>query len=280
MIGHALINSLKANRPAFGAWLTLPSPLVGRTIALASPHISWVCIDCEHGLTNLHSTSGSTLFETIASISPSPTSGPSTIVRIPATGFSSSTSWQIKLALDAGARGVMIPMVGTAEKAKEIVQDCRFPPVGRRGFGSPVTHTVWGVTAGEYLNTANDSVLVMVQIETKEGMQNVDAIAAVEGIDVLFIGPYDLSLSHSYPPPSPDPVPEVETLIQNIKAAAKKHGKYCAIYCSSAEQAARRAADGFDMINVTSDVGALTESIAKSFAVATGQQEPGSERLY
>lgn len=168
----------------------LPGAVVGRTVAQASPHISWVCIDCEHGLTSLHPTAGSTLFETISTITPNPSTGPSAIVRIPATGFSTSTSWQIKLALDAGAKGIMVPMVGTAEKAREIVQDCRFPPVGRRGFGSPVAHTAWGVSAGEYFKTANESVLVCVQIETKDGMQNVEEIAAVPGV-----GMYSLQIT-------------------------------------------------------------------------------------
>lgn len=72
--------------------------------------------------------------------------------------------------------------ISTAEKAQEVVSDSRFPPDGRRGFGSPFTHGTWGVSASEYLKSANTSILVMVQIETKEAVDNVDAIAAVNGI--------------------------------------------------------------------------------------------------
>ena len=120
--------------------------------------------------------------------------------------------------------------------------DSRFPPLGRRGFGSPICSSIWGLGATEYFTAANDSVLVIVQIETPEGVQNVESIAAVDGIgawssrsrdnelrisrlDVLFIGPYDLSLSLGYPAPSPDPHPEVEKIIQNILKVSHSAGK-------------------------------------------------------
>jgi 4-hydroxy-2-oxoheptanedioate aldolase len=76
--------------------------------------------------------------------------------------------------------------VSTVEKAKEVVADSRFPPVGRRGFGSPFTHGIWGVTTSEYLESANRDILVMVQIENGEAVENVHAIAAVDGIGQYF----------------------------------------------------------------------------------------------
>ncbi|KAJ7587067.1 Pyruvate/Phosphoenolpyruvate kinase-like domain-containing protein [Mycena floridula] len=92
-----------------------------------------------------------------------------------------------------------------------------------------------------FYQTANESVLVLVQIETAEGVQNVKDIAAVDGIDVLFIEPYDLSISLGYPPPSPDPHPEVEKIIQDVLKTAHAAGKKCAIYCTSGPQSALRA---------------------------------------
>ena len=77
--------------------------------------------------------------------------------------------------------------MSTVEKAKEVVADCRFPPVGRRGFGSPFTHAIWGVTASEYLDSANRDILVIVQIENREGVENVHAIAEVDGIGEYFV---------------------------------------------------------------------------------------------
>ncbi|OAX39346.1 Phosphoenolpyruvate/pyruvate domain-containing protein [Rhizopogon vinicolor AM-OR11-026] len=268
MTTHALLQAFKASKPAFGAWITLPGVLNARALAQASPHLSWVMIDCEHGLTSLQPGAAESI-QAITGLGPN---APSALVRIPATGVSDSTSWQIKYALDAGARGVLVPMVSTAEKAREIVADSRFPPGGRRGFGSPFTHGHWGLSAAEYINSANDSVVTMIQIETKEGVQNVDAIAAVDGIDCLFIGPYDLSLCLGYPPPSPDPHPDVEVIIQDILKAAHKAGKKCAIYCTSGKQALKRGEEGFDIINVTSDIGAMAESVAENLSAAVGGQ--------
>ncbi|KAF9043244.1 Pyruvate/Phosphoenolpyruvate kinase-like domain-containing protein [Panaeolus papilionaceus] len=269
MASHPLLNILKANKPAFGAWLTLPGVFHARTMAQTSPHLSWIVVDCEHGLVPLVPGAA----ETISAIQSARSDGtaPSAIVRVPATGVTASSSWQIKHALDGGAQGVILPLVSTAQKAREIVQDCKFPPVGRRGFGSPFTHGLWNITASQYIQSANDSTVVMVQIENKEAVENVKEIAQVDGVDVLFIGPYDLSISLGFPPPSPDPHPEVEKVIQQILQAAHSAQKKCAIFCISGEQAARRAKEGFDMINVTSDTGAMTESIVKHLNAALGK---------
>jgi 4-hydroxy-2-oxoheptanedioate aldolase len=108
MTSHALLNAFKTNKPAFGVWLTSPGFFHARTVAQASPKLSWVMVDCEHGLTSLNPG----LSESIAAIHGArPADAPSALVRIPATGVSTSTGWQIKHALDAGARGVLVPMV-------------------------------------------------------------------------------------------------------------------------------------------------------------------------
>ncbi|KAH7882862.1 Pyruvate/Phosphoenolpyruvate kinase-like domain-containing protein [Phlebopus sp. FC_14] len=276
MTTHALAQAFKASKPAFGAWITLPGVINARTVAQSSPHLSWVIIDCEHGLTSLQPGAA----ESIQAITGLGKDAPSPIVRIPATGTSSGTSWQIKYALDAGARGVLVPMVSSSEKAKEIVADSQFPPAGRRGFGNPFTQSTWGTTAAEYLKSANEHITVMIQIENREGVANVEEIAAVEGIDVLFIGPYDLSLNLGFPPPSPDPHPEVEKVIQQILQAAHSKGKKCAIYCTSGRQSFKRAGEGFDMINVTSDSGAMTESLARNLEEAVGGQAVGGAFRY
>ena len=109
MASHSLLQALKANKPAFGAWLTLPGLFHARTVAQASPHLSWIAIDCEHGLIPLVPGAA----ESIAGMQGVSRNGvgPSPIVRISATGVAVSSSWQIKNALDAGARGIIAPMV-------------------------------------------------------------------------------------------------------------------------------------------------------------------------
>ncbi|KAJ7216033.1 Pyruvate/Phosphoenolpyruvate kinase-like domain-containing protein [Mycena pura] len=269
MATHALLKALKANKPAFGVRLTSPGFFHARTVAQSSPELSWVMIDCEHGLTSLNSS----LAESVAAIHAAcsrPDDSPSALVRIPATGISTSTNWQIKYALDAGARGVIVPMVSTVEQARAIASDSRFPLRGRRGFGSSYAHGNWGVSASEYLACANESITVMVQAETRESLDQIEGIAKVDGIDGIFIGPYDLSISLGYPLPSPDPHPEVEKVIQHIRQTVQKAGKKCAIYCINGSQAAKRAAEGFDMINVMSDARALSSAIFEHLAVAAG----------
>ncbi|KDQ60501.1 hypothetical protein JAAARDRAFT_32912 [Jaapia argillacea MUCL 33604] len=272
-MSHPLLTAIKSNKPAFGAWITLPGVFNLRTVAQASPHLSWVLVDCEHGLTSLVPGAAEAM-QTLAGVGRENVDAPSAIVRIPATGFSSAggtgMGWQIKYALDAGARGILVPMVGSEEKAREIAAEARFPPIGRRGFGSPFTNGTWGISPGDYLGSANESVVVMVQIETKEGVENMESIIKVDGIDALFIGPYDLSISLGFPPPSPDPHPEVEKVIQKILGVAHAAQKKCAIYCTSGSQSALRAKQGFDIISVTTDVGALSEAIAKNLAEAAG----------
>lgn len=269
MASHPLLQAFQASKPAFGAWITFPGSWAARTAAQASPHISWLVIDCEHGLTSIQPGAA----ETIAAVAGLGNNAPSTLVRIPATGACAdgSATWQIKYVLDAGARGIVVPMISTAAQARSIVSAARFPPKGIRGFGSPFTQASWGLSAAEYLKEANDSVLVLGQIETREGVQNLEEIVATDGLDGVLIGPYDLSLSLGHPPPSPDPVPAVEETIQKILQIAHKANKKCAIFCTSGEQAANRAKEGFDMINVTSDSGAMTESISRNFAIAAGQ---------
>jgi 4-hydroxy-2-oxoheptanedioate aldolase len=111
MASHPLLQAIKANKTAFGAWLTLPGLFHARTVAQASPHLAWVAIDCEHGLIPLVPGAA----ESVAAIQGARgnVGGPSPIVRISATGVTSSSSWQIKNALDAGARGIIAPMVHT-----------------------------------------------------------------------------------------------------------------------------------------------------------------------
>ncbi|KAJ7453855.1 Pyruvate/Phosphoenolpyruvate kinase-like domain-containing protein [Mycena latifolia] len=250
MASHALLNALKANKPAFGVWLSNTGFVHARTVAQASPKLLWVAVDCEHGLTAQRTG----LTETIAGIFAAGPGAPSAFARI-------------NLALDAGAQGVLVPMVSTVAKATEVVTDSRFPSQGRRGFGNPFTYAGWGLSAAEYLAVANSAVVVMVQIETPEGLANVKDIAQVDGVDVLFIGPYDLSISLGYLAPSPDPHPEVEKAIQHIRRVVHDAGKKCAIFCISGSQAARRAEEGFDMVSQQYSIWSFEVWFAEALAV-------------
>lgn len=166
---------------------------------------------------------------------------------------------------------IVVPLLRTAQEARDLVQAAKFPPMGRRGFGStlPMERFNPVPTATEYLTQANDALLTIVQIETKEAMDNLDAIAAVEGIDALFIGPFDLGNNIGHPILNGVVKPELLDAIGKIFAATKKAGKKCGVYCVNGEQARQFANQGYDMLSVAADATMLEASIGVQFKAAT-----------
>ena len=145
--------------PAFGAWQMLPGSFVSRL--LASGGYSWILVDCEHG--DIDDASMREVVRVVADVGVSP------VVRIPGL-----ESWMVKRALDSGAHGILVPLVRTVEECKNLVRWAKFPPKGVRGFGAPIVHESLNMESGrEYLERANDNILVFVQIETKEALDNV-----------------------------------------------------------------------------------------------------------
>jgi 2-keto-3-deoxy-L-rhamnonate aldolase RhmA len=131
-----------------------------------------------------------------------------------------------------------VPLLYTAEDAKKLVTSAKFPPVGQRGFGSPfpMERFVPSLGSSDYLKQANEALLTMVQIETKEALENVDAIAAVAGIDLLFIGPFDLGNNIGHPIMDGNMHDNLHTAIEKIFKAAKAADKKAGIFCTSGEQ--------------------------------------------
>ncbi|KAI0521422.1 Pyruvate/Phosphoenolpyruvate kinase-like domain-containing protein [Xylaria bambusicola] len=208
-----------------GVWQTLPGQNVSRVLA-RTPGVDWVLVDCEHG--NIDDAAMHEAVPAIASCGVSP------IVRIP-----DMQGWMIKRALDAGAHGILIPLLRSAEEAKKIVAAAKFPPLGQRGLGSPFAmerfHPIPTMT--EYLQHANQSLLTIVQIETQEALDAVEEIAAVPGIDVLFVGPFDLGNNIGHPILDGVMKPELEQAIDRVLAATTKAGKKAGFFASNGEQA-------------------------------------------
>ncbi|KAI0394732.1 Pyruvate/Phosphoenolpyruvate kinase-like domain-containing protein [Xylariaceae sp. FL0594] len=208
-----------------GVWQTLPGANVSRTLA-RTPGVDWVLVDCEHG--NIDDAAMHEAVPAIASCGVSP------IVRLP-----DMQGWMIKRALDSGAHGILIPLLRSAEEAKKIVTAAKFPPQGQRGLGSPFAMERFNPipTMTEYLQQANDSLLTIVQIETQEALDSVEEIAAVPGIDVLFVGPFDLGNNIGYPIIDGVIRPELEAATDRVLAAAAKAGKKAGFFATSGEQA-------------------------------------------
>ncbi|KAM0326646.1 hypothetical protein ACHAQA_006515 [Verticillium albo-atrum] len=256
----------KSGAASFGAWQMLPGANVSRALA-KSPGIDWVMVDCEHG-----NMDGIRLLFCNA-LGP----GASPIVRIPDIQAS-----LVKRALDSGAHGVLVPLLRTTQEAKDLVQAAKFPPWGRRGFGSPFAMERFSPAPSmtEYLQQANGSLLTMVQIETKEALDVVDEIAAVEGIDVLFVGPFDLGNNIGHPVIDGVMKPELKTAISRVLDASHKAGKKAGIFCTSGEQGKLFADDGFDMVNVATDYTLLQHAVADAASVARSGPRPAKGTSY
>jgi len=145
--------------------------------------------------------------------------------------------------LDAGAHGVLVPLLYTAEDAEKLVTSAKFPPLGQRGFGSPFSMERFVPSLGstDYLKQADEALLTMVQIETKEALENVNAIAAVAGIDLLFIGPFDLGNNIGHPIMDGNMDDNLHAAIEKIFQAAKRAGKKAGMFCTSGEQSKKYA---------------------------------------
>ena len=203
--------ALNADQPTFGLWQGIPDTIVAEIGAGAG--FDWVLIDAEHGPFDLRS-----VMSHLQAIEPYPVSA---LVR-PVEG---STAL-IKQLLDIGAQTLLVPMVDSAEQAQQIVRAAKYPPQGVRGLGTSMARAAnWNRTP-DYLTKANDEICVIVQIETLAGLENIESIVNVDGIDAVFIGPSDLSaaMGHIGNPGHPDVVAAIENGFKIIQKADKSAG--------------------------------------------------------
>lgn len=162
--------------------------------------------------------------------------------------------------LEAGARAVMLPRVTGLAEVSEVVAAIKFPPVGRRGYDGVQADAGFGRTpAAEYLSRANDETCLIVQIEEPAVVPHLEALAALPGVDVLFVGPGDLTLALGKPGGTNDP--EVIGILQQVVSACQRHGKVAGIPCP-VDQVGRYHAMGFRFLNVISDYRCLVQSLA------------------
>ena len=187
------------------------------------------------------------------------------MVRVPRGEY----TWLAR-ALDLGARGVMIPMVESKEQALSIVQACRYPGVGRRGaaFGFAQCDYLGG-DVGEKIHAANERTMVIAQIETEHGLENVEDIAAVQGVDVLWVGHFDLSNFMGIPGQFADP--RFDAAMRKVVAACRRHGKAAGFMATDAAWISRAKEMGYTMIAGGTDNGLLQQAFAKQVAQIEGR---------
>lgn len=232
-----------------GAWCMMADALTAEILAKCG--YDWVLIDMQHGCMDYETAVGMIRAVDIAGITP--------LVRV-----TSNDAGSIGRLLDAGAMGVVVPMIDSVEDAKRVVDACLYPPKGRRSLG-PIR--VGARDGMGYFPTANDRVAVIPMIETADALAAAEDIANVPGVSALFMGPFDLSLAIGLPPGDNDGEKLFDDAVKKINDAAKRAGIATAVL-STAELAPLRAKQGFQMISVITDSAAMTAAGRAALAQA------------
>jgi len=236
---------LRAGDPLIGYWSMLDSVVATERIARVG--YDYVCIDAQHGFGDYRH-----LLHSLIAVAGSP--GSAGLVRV-----AQNSTIDIARALDAGATGVIVPMVDSADDAQRAAAACRYPPRGNRSYG-PIRSVL-----GEKATTVDRDrdVLCLAMIETATALQNVKEICEVPGIDGVYVGPSDLSLSlGARRPGDEDIAPQFTAALQEVAQAAEAAGIAAGIHCFSGANAAQRLSEGFAFASVASDITHL-ENIAQ-----------------
>jgi 4-hydroxy-2-oxoheptanedioate aldolase len=251
-----------AGNPTLGAWLAIPSTVSAEAVARIG--YDYVCVDTQHGANDAQTAVA--MFQAIS------LGGGHPICRVP---------WNepgvIGKMLDAGAEGVIVPMVNTVAETEAVVRAARYPPLGARSFGPVMA----GMRRANHHTWAPEGIAVIPMIETVEALRNLDGILAVPGIDAIYVGPADLSSSLGLVPRNNDGEKLFDDALATIAAACKRAGVVAGIH-ATAPLIARRLEQGYRMITVTSDMLAMKASFEADLAVARGSAtaKPGDGAMY
>lgn len=235
--------ALKAGRPQIGTWLSLGSLYATRMLARVG--FPWLTVDMEHSPIDIGQAAA--LFGAIADAGCVP------LARVPR-----GTHENIKRVLDAGAMGIVVPMVNTVAEAKLAIAAAKYPPVGDRSVGGGLHALNFDATAGDYYKHANDEILVVLQTESPEGVDNAEAIYSLPGVDAIFVGPNDLTFQMRGPD-GVDPSPAaLEAMLQRVLAAGKKTGTPVGLHVQTIDDANRRVAEGWRFLAIGSELRFMT----------------------
>ena len=252
----------KSGGAAVNGWLAIPNSFSAETMA----HQGWdsLTIDLQHGMVDYQA-----MVPMLQAIS---TTHTVPVVRVPwlEPGILMKT-------LDAGAYGVICPMVNTREDAQKLIAYTHYAPRGTRSFG-PVRATLYG--GADYAEHANDTIVTFAMIETAKALDNLDDILSVEGLDAIYIGPSDLSLALGCRPVFDDVDPKAAEAIDHILARAKAHGVVAGIHNGSTDGALARIAKGFQFVTVSSDARLMAAGAQQVIAKMHAHKVPASTGGY
>ena len=241
MRANQIRTRLAAGELVVNGWLSIPSGYAAEGVAHSGVHS--VTVDLQHGM--LDFSDALPMLQAISATSATP------LVRVPALEPA-----RIMQMLDAGAYGVICPMISTPEQTADLVAACRYPPVGNRSFG-PSRGLLYG--GSDYVAKADETVMVIPMIETAEAVDRIEEILDVAGIDMIYLGPNDLAFAldgHTG-----QPRPRSEAALGHVLKAATRRGIPVGIFCSSAEEARLRADQGFRLVTPGNDFAHLTRSM-------------------
>lgn len=241
---HPVRAAWAAGRAARNAWLTIPDAHLAEMVA-ARGIAEAVTLDLQHGLFDRAAT--------VHAIRAIAAHGAAPLVRLPDV----DAAW-IGHVLDAGAAGVIAPRVEGVAQAEALVAACRYPPGGHRSFGP----TRGALRPGSDAFAAAERAVIFAMVETRAGFEGREALAAVGGLDGLFIGPGDLGLSLGPGAGQDRDEPEMQDAFARVLAACRRAGKRTAIHAASAGYAARMARSGFDLVTVWVDAAAVASTLA------------------
>jgi 4-hydroxy-2-oxoheptanedioate aldolase len=240
--------ALSEGKPAFGTWLSLGDLFATRI--LARMDFAWLTLDLEHGAIDW--SQAAMIFATIADAGGVP------LARVPKGNHD-----YIKRTLDAGAWGIVVPMVDTVEQAKIAIAAAKYPPIGNRSLGGGMHSLNFGCDSGEYFQRANDEILVILQTESPTGVANAEAIYSLPGVDAIFVGPVDLRAQMRKPDGSEASDEAFEAMLQRVIAAGKKTGTPTGMHVMDPKTALMRAEQGMQFIAIASELRMMTERAAE-----------------
>lgn len=254
---RAVREAWAAGRAARNAWLTIPDAHLAEMVA-ARGIAEAVTLDMQHGLFD-----HGTVVHAIRAVA---AHGAAALVRLP--GVDVALAGYV---LDAGAGGVIAPMVERADEVEALVAACRYPPRGRRSHGP--TRAVLRPGADAFLGA--EQAVAFAMIETRDGLERCEALAAVDGLDGLFVGPGDLGLSLGLGAAQDREEPEIRAAFDRVLAACRGSGKRAGIFAGSTAYAARMAGLGFDLVTVWVDAAAVASTLAAAEAVWARETRSG-----
>ena len=254
---------MKAGKPVVNGWLSAPSSVTAET--MAHQGFDSLTIDLQHGLTDY--SSALPMLQAISTTNVTP------LARV---------NWndpgQIMKILDAGSYGIICPMVSNKQEAEKFAQACMYPPNGYRSFG-PIRGLIYG--GYDYQKHADNEILKLAMIETKEAIENLDQIMSVKGIDGIYIGPADLSLALNEEPGFDRPEgTKAYSEILRILDHAKKNNIFAGIHNGTSEYAKKMIDKGFNFVTISSDLREIASGSKKNIEKIKGSTNKGESKSY